>query len=58
MRTTYLYGKGYKVLRFWNDQIFAEIDSVLSIIHASLSPTPLPPKINFGGRGDHQKRKY
>ncbi len=47
VRTAYLERKGYRVLRFWNDEILTSTESVLEVIHNSLmeiplSPTPLP----------------
>ena len=36
-RTQYLEEQGYRVLRFWNYQIFTEIDAVLDTISAALS---------------------
>ena len=43
-RKNFLRGEGYKVLRFWNNQVLEEIDSVLEVIRVktTLSPTPLP----------------
>lgn len=39
-RTRYLEAQGYKVLRFWNNDIFENLDGVLSIIATALSPSP------------------
>jgi very-short-patch-repair endonuclease len=43
-RTQYLENEGYKVLRFWNNQVMSESESVLEAIRMeiALSPTPLP----------------
>ena len=43
-RTKFLRGKGYQVLRFWNNQMLQKMDSVLEAIRikTTLSPTPLP----------------
>ncbi len=43
-RTKFLAGEGYRVLRFWNNQVLSELESVLEAIHLkiTLSPTPLP----------------
>jgi len=35
-RTKWLEAEGYRVLRFWNNDIFANIDGVLNEIHAAL----------------------
>ena len=50
-RTLYLSAEGYRVLRFWDNEVLKEIESVLKVILSALSnphPTPLPPS---GGRG-------
>ena len=36
-RTAFLQKQGFLVLRFWNHQVFREIDSVLDTIHAAAS---------------------
>ena len=43
-RTKFLENEGYQVLRFWNNQVLQEMESVLEAIHTefALSPTPLP----------------
>lgn len=43
-RTRFLESEGYQVLRFWNNQVLQEMDSVLEVIRieTTLSPTPLP----------------
>jgi very-short-patch-repair endonuclease len=40
-RTKYLENEGYKVLRFWNNQVMSELESVLEAIsiEIALSPT-------------------
>ena len=51
-RTRYLETKGYRVMRFWNNQVLQETEAVLSVIlevMVSPSPRPSPPK---GGEGD------
>jgi very-short-patch-repair endonuclease len=48
IRTAFLQKEGYRVLRFWNNQILGELDSVLDVIYSTLagsvytSPNPLP----------------
>ena len=44
LRTQFLENAGYKVLRFWNNQVLQEMESVLEAIRIeiTLSPTPLP----------------
>jgi len=41
-RTSYLEKQGFKVLRFWNDQVLKETDSVLEAIYMALTPHPNP----------------
>jgi very-short-patch-repair endonuclease len=35
-RTAYLEWRGYRVLRFWNNDVMANIDGVLSVIQSAL----------------------
>jgi very-short-patch-repair endonuclease len=37
-RTVFLKMKGYKVLRFWNDEVFKETESILTEILNALTP--------------------
>jgi very-short-patch-repair endonuclease len=59
-RTAYLHGNGWRVLRFWNTEVFDERESVLEAIYhvcverkkrepAPSPPTPLPR--STGGEG-------
>ena len=45
-RSAYLKEKGYKVLRFWNNEVLQETESVLSVVLSSLdgsiTPSPRP----------------
>lgn len=48
-RSDYLKEKGYRVLRFWNNEVLQKSESVLSVILSSLNeepphPGPLPQK--------------
>ena len=48
-RSNYLKNKGYRVLRFWNNEVLQEGESVLKVILKSLSegspsPQPSPPQ--------------
>ena len=40
VRTHFLNGEGYRVLRFWNNEVMNNIDGVLAVIAAAL-PSPL-----------------
>lgn len=37
-RTAWLESEGYRVLRFWNAEVYDNIDGVLDTIHAALYP--------------------
>ena len=55
VRTEYLTALGYKVIRFWNNEIFEELDSVLESINnaiISLPPTLTLPRVR--GRGQEE----
>jgi very-short-patch-repair endonuclease len=48
VRTTFLKAEGYRVLRFWNNQILEEMESVLE---ATVRNRPLPNPSPASGRG-------
>ncbi len=51
-RTAFLEGRGYKVLRFWNNQVLNELDGVLALIASHLPSPPAgegAPKGRMGG---------
>ena len=54
-RDGYLRAHGYRVLRFWNAQVFTEVDVVIDTIAAALleshPPPPPPPPLSGEGRG-------
>ena len=37
LRTAYLHQQGYRVLRFWNEQVNSEMEDVLQAINAALT---------------------
>jgi very-short-patch-repair endonuclease len=46
-RTRFLEARGFKVLRFWDNEVLQQMDAVLEAIldathHRTLTPTPLP----------------
>jgi very-short-patch-repair endonuclease len=49
-RTKFLESQGYRVLRFWNNEVLANIDGVLEVIHSAIlaTPTPTPPRKGEG----------
>jgi very-short-patch-repair endonuclease len=48
-RTAYLVKRGWRVLRFWNNEIVESLDNVVEVIVAALGPHPNPPPLR--GRG-------
>ena len=51
-RTRHLQAGGYRVLRFWNNDVLMDIEGVLTVILASLaSPAPHPSPLPAGERG-------
>lgn len=46
LRTQWLEREGYRVLRFWNNELIENMEGVLDAIHAALygSPDPAPLK--------------
>jgi very-short-patch-repair endonuclease len=60
-RTAYLESRGYRVLRFWNNEVFNEIEGVMTAIYAELNssadsapptPNPSPPRASRAGGGE------
>ena len=45
VRTTFLEGKGYRVLRFWNNDVLANIEGVVSRIESVLDDRPSPSRL-------------
>jgi very-short-patch-repair endonuclease len=50
-RTAYLESYGLRVLRFWNHEVFTNMDGVLETIRLALAPTPPPPTPPLKGEG-------
>ena len=48
-RTRRLELEGYRVLRFWNNEVLANIDGVLAEIQSSITITPTPAPSPQGG---------
>jgi very-short-patch-repair endonuclease len=56
-RTAYLKSRGYRVFRFWNNEVLKEIDGVMSVIYAAIhddeappTPDPSPPRASRSRR--------
>ena len=52
-RSSYLNSLGFKMLRFWNNDVLRNTDSVLEFIRLELIMSPLPP-----GEGQGEGDKY
>jgi len=48
-RTDFLERKGYRVLRFWNNDVLRNIGGVLEIIQSAVTSTPTPDPSPQGG---------
>ena len=42
LRTKFLQSEGYRVLRFWNNDVLGNINGVLEMIQSAILPTPTP----------------
>ena len=49
-RTRWLESQGFRVLRFWNDEVLQNLDGVAEVIAGALRATPLPTPPPRGGR--------
>jgi very-short-patch-repair endonuclease len=49
-RTRWLNSQGFRVLRFWDNQVFEDLDAVLQVIWDALKATPHPTPPPQGGR--------
>ncbi|HXW27567.1 MAG TPA: DUF559 domain-containing protein, partial [Xanthobacteraceae bacterium] len=45
-RSAYLKSRGYRVLRFWNNEVLKEIDGVMSVIYDAVHQQEMPPTPN------------
>ena len=50
-RTKYLEDNGYRVIRFWNNDVLGNTDVVLDVILDKLNETPHPSPLPSKGRG-------
>jgi very-short-patch-repair endonuclease len=50
LRDAWLQSQGFKVLRFWNDEILTKTSSVLEVILSETNGTPLPIPLPQGER--------
>ena len=57
-RDEWFYSQGFKVLRFWNNEVLTNIEGVLEVIRMNcLSHPPLTPPIKGGGLYPLEMRK-
>lgn len=49
-RDEWLARQGFRVLRFWNNDILKNMDGVLKVIAGNISPSPLSPPLKGGER--------
>ena len=56
-RDLFLQSKGYTVLRFWNREIFLNLQTVLTVIYNALRDNPTPNPSTFASKGAGNKRK-
>ncbi len=54
-RTKFLESEGYRVVRFWNNEVLTNIDGVLEAIAGALASTPTPDPSPQGG-GERRRR--
>lgn len=55
-RTAYLESHGVKVLRFWNDEVLQQTETVLECIAGELGVSPSPRPSPLGGEGEKRGR--
>ncbi|MBH1961498.1 MAG: endonuclease domain-containing protein [Rhodocyclales bacterium] len=51
-RDAWLRAQGFKVLRFWNNEIMNNLEGVLETIMAAVALPPLPQPLSRKGRGE------
>jgi very-short-patch-repair endonuclease len=51
-RARWLQAQGFRILRFWNDQVIKETEAVMQLIWRKLSKTPPPPPWPSPTRGE------
>ena len=53
-RDEWFKANNFRVLRFWNDQVLQETESVLEVILRAVEETPLPQPLSRKGRGERK----
>lgn len=54
VRTLFLEGAGFRVLRFWNHEVFADLDAVCGVIRRALQASEPPPSSRIA-KGNHHR---
>ena len=62
-RTAHLNSRGYRVLRFWNNEVLTNVEGVMAVILATIdvtaqSPHPLPLPAAARGEGRRTRRNF
>ena len=53
-RDAWLRAQGFKIMRFWNNEITTNLDGVLTVVMAALAESPSPPSpLPLGERGEN-----
>jgi very-short-patch-repair endonuclease len=50
IRDTWFQEQGYKILRFWNNDVLKNTDNVMQVIINEFSPSPLSPPLKGGNK--------
>ena len=56
IRDEWLRNEGFKVLRFWNNDVLSNIDGVIETMMKYLTPSPQPSPIKGEGAGEERER--
>jgi len=54
IRDAWLNGEGYRVLRFWNNDVLTNVDGVIETVMKYLTPSPQPSPIKGEGAGEER----
>jgi very-short-patch-repair endonuclease len=56
VRTSFLESEGFEVLRFWNNDVLANLEGVMDAISCALRSTPHPNPLPQGERGKNTQQ--
>ncbi len=57
VRDAWLVAQGFKVLRFWNNEVFDNLEGVVERVLAQLQAAPSPQPLSRRGRGARRRKK-